>query len=105
MPTRFLLSLMTLACFTFIGCESSKSALTSAEWQAFEGEVVWVKTSRGFWAIEATKVGKINPLSMPEDLKVNGLKIRGEVKFYPEAASARNWGTVGEVRALKRIGK
>jgi|TARA_B110000438_G_C15665212_1_gene585748 hypothetical protein len=103
MHNRFLLSFLAIACFAFVGCETNDTASTSSEWHSFEGEVVWVKTSRGFWAIQTKKSGKINPLKLPEAFKVNGLKICGEVRLFPKAESARNWGTVGEVRAVERL--
>lgn len=103
MSTRFILCVLSLACFAFAGCNSNDVATKSTDWQSFEGEVVWVKTKRGFWGIQTTELGKINPLKLPEAFKENGLNIRGEVRLFPDSHSARNYGTIGELRGIERV--
>jgi len=98
---RRLLPLFLLATFAFSGCETTPTA--SQEWQAFSGEVVYVPKARGFWGIQARGIGKINPLSLPEEFHLDGLKISGEVLLQPDIVSAKRWGTVGEVRNLRKV--
>ena len=97
---RSILSLLALLTLVLLGgCETTSDA--AAEWQPFTGRVVYVSKLRGFWGIEARKLGKINPISLPEEFQVEGLIVSGEVLLQPDIMSAKRWGTVGEVRNLK----
>jgi hypothetical protein len=100
---RSFLFFLLLGSLVVTGCETNNTTQTATEWIPFEGEVVWVKTSRGFWALKTRKLGKITPLKLPEAFKVNELKVRGEVLLHPDAESSKNWGIIGEVRKMERV--
>lgn len=104
MTRKTLLPLALLFASLFlIGCETTSSKGAATEWQSFEGKVVYVAKYRGFWGIETRHQGRINPISLPEEFRVDNLRITGEVILRPDYASAKKWGVVGEVRNLEVV--
>lgn len=98
---RLLLLLLAFTGVLFTACESTPEA--STEWRAFEGEVVYIPKYQGYWGIKARGIGRINPMSLPTEFQHDGMQIAGEVLMRPDVASAKSWGTVGEVRNLRAL--
>ncbi|MFP4541891.1 MAG: hypothetical protein ACLFR7_09695 [Opitutales bacterium] len=96
---------LALCLLAVSGCETTSSRGTNlpTDWVSFTGTVEWVPKNRGFWGIRSEQFGRLNTLRLPEDMKQNGLRVRGEVLLKPQVHSARDWGTVAEVRNLETL--
>ena len=102
-PRPFVLIALTFAFLGLTACSSTQREAAIADWTPFTAEVVWNREQRGFWGLKVDGIGKVNPLSLPEAVQVNGMRIRGELRLRPDAVSMKNWGTVGEVRNVERL--
>lgn len=68
-----------------------------------EGTVVWVPIEGGFWGIESSDGHEYEPLNLPQEFMVNGLKVGFHGQLMKNWASMYQWGTVlqiGEIYTL-----
>ncbi len=57
------------------------------------GTVTYQNLETGFWGIVDVKGNKYLPINMPEQLKIDGAKVRCTVRKIDDVVSMAMWGT------------
>lgn len=68
-----------------------------------EGTIVWVQLEGGFWGIEAGDGKEYEPINLPKEFMVHGLKVAFTGQVMEDWASIYQWGAVLEVSTIQRI--
>ena len=68
-----------------------------------EGTIVWVELEGGFWGIEATNGHEYEPINLPPDFMVDGLKVQFTGKVMKDWGSMYMWGEVLEVGVISKL--
>lgn len=57
------------------------------------GTVTFQNLETGFWGITDTKGNNYLPVNMPEQLKIDGAKVRCTVRLMEDVVTIAMWGT------------
>lgn len=68
-----------------------------------EGTVVWVPIEGGFWGIEAVNGHEYEPINLPREFQVNGLKVAFQGQVMHNWGSMYMWGEVLDVGTIHRV--
>ncbi len=69
----------------------------------FVGTVRWRELEGGFYAIDADDGRKFEPLNLPRDFRVDGVRVRVTAKPRPDMASIHMYGTIVEIIRISRL--
>jgi len=105
---------MTAACFAVCagllsvsGCESTgvmRAQQTSTEIQNASGAIVAVRLDAGWWGIVpgADRGTRYAPDRLPDEFKVDGLRVIFSGRVKPVDPNVRSWGVPLELTAIRR---
>ena len=69
----------------------------------FKGTVRWRPLESGFYAIDADDGKKYEPINLPPQYRVNGLRVRVTAKKRDDMASINMYGTIIEIISISRL--
>ncbi len=75
----------------------------SVEIIAGRGRIVFLGFEGGFFGIEADNGEHYDPIDLPENYAVEGLRVKFIVKILSDVYSVHMWGYVAEVISIKKI--
>jgi hypothetical protein len=67
------------------------------------GTVVFLSFEGGFYGINGDDGRNYDPMNLPEDLRVDGLRVRFEAKQLKGRASFHMWGTIVELVHIQKL--
>jgi heat shock protein HslJ len=70
---------------------------------AFTGTVKWQTLESGFYAIDADDGKKYEPINLPSEYRVNGLRVRVTAKERDDMASINMYGTIIEITSISGL--
>ena len=100
MKTAFLGSMMAL-CALLIGCGSDRAAAN--EPLVFTGTVAWKTIETGFYAIDADDGQGYEPINLPAEYGVNGLRVQVTAKPRTDMASINMYGIIIEIIEISKL--
>jgi hypothetical protein len=68
-----------------------------------EGKVAHLPINGGFWGIIDDQGQEWRPVPMPEEIKIDGLKVKVEAREVEEAFSIFMWGTPVKIVSFEAI--
>lgn len=83
-----------------LGCESDGGGNENV---TFTGTVVWKPLESGFFAIDADDGRKFEPINLPREFAVNGLRVRVTARVRDDMASVNMYGTIIEITEIVRL--
>jgi len=99
---KTLLQIIMLGMLVFInGCDDDERS--SEETITITGTVIWKALETGFYGIDADDGEKYEPISLPSDFAVNGLRVRLTARKRDDMASINMYGTVIEIIQIERL--
>jgi hypothetical protein len=98
----FLLPILLLA--GVWGCDSDSSAAGAAgDTITFIGTVAFQPIETGFYAIDADDGRQFEPLDLPPEFAVDGLRVRVTARVRDDMASVNMYGTLIEITEIDRL--
>jgi heat shock protein HslJ len=73
------------------------------DYVAFVGTVKWQVLESGFYAIDADDGQKYEPINLPAEYQVNGLRVRVAARELDDMASINMYGTIIEIINISRL--
>jgi heat shock protein HslJ len=70
---------------------------------SFTGTVKWQPIESGFYAIDADDGKKYEPINLPSEYRVNGLRVRVTARKRDDMASINMYGTIIEIVSISRL--
>lgn len=67
------------------------------------GKVVYLSFEGGFYGIRGDDGRNYDPINLPEELRVDGLRVRFEAKEIKNQASFHMWGTIVELVHIQKL--
>ena len=67
------------------------------------GEIRYIELEGGFWAIISDDGEGYDVFNLPEDFKVEGLKVRFKVKKDDNLGGIHMWGTIVEILDIEKL--
>lgn len=96
-----LLASMLVVCTLFAGCDSDgKSDHGNV---AFAGTVKWKAIETGFYAIDADDGQGYEPINLPAEYRVNGLRVQVAANIRDDMASVNMYGIIIEIVDISRL--
>lgn len=69
----------------------------------FTGTVKWQALESGFYAIDADDGQKYEPINLPSEYQVNGLRVRVTARERNDMASINMYGTIIDITSISRL--
>ena len=98
---RAVVLVVAALCGMFVGCESDSSP--DSDNLAFTGTVKWQPLESGFYAIDADDGQKYEPINLPSEYQVKGMRVRVTAKERNDMASINMYGTIIEITSISRL--
>jgi hypothetical protein len=99
---RTLLQILIIVMLVFInGCYEDERS--SEETFTITGTVIWKALETGFYGIEADDGEKYEPINLPSDFAVNGLRVRVTARKIDDMASINMYGIIIEIIRIERL--
>ncbi|MFX1327632.1 MAG: hypothetical protein ACFE91_05740 [Promethearchaeota archaeon] len=67
------------------------------------GEIVFLSFEGGFYGIISNDGKHYDPINLPDEFKIDGLRISFTAKIRPDLVSLHMWGTIVELLSIKRL--
>lgn len=71
--------------------------------ESFSGTVRWLELEGGFWGIETTQGKQLLPMTLPEHVQKDGLKVQGKFRLLKDVMTIQMWGTPVEVTHIDAV--
>jgi hypothetical protein len=85
----------------FIGCNGDNSP--SDDSFSFTGTVAWKTMESGFFAIDGDDGQGYEPINLPADFSVNGLRVQVVARERTDMASINMYGKIIEIIEISRL--
>ena len=101
------LMVICAAALATLGCESAgamRAQQTSDELKDAKGAIVAVRADAGWWGIapDADRGTRYAPDRLPDEFKVDGLRVTFSGRVKPVDPNVRAWGVPLELTAIRR---
>ena len=93
-----LLVLFLISSIVLCGCISEKEATVGGI-----GTVTYVELEGGFYGIVADNGNHYNPINLPSNLKVDGLRVKFKGIVREDLQNIQMWGTLIELTHIEEI--
>lgn len=95
------LASLLLLCALFAGCDNDDKSDHGDV--AFAGTVKWKAIETGFYAIDADDGQGYEPINLPAEYSVNGLRVQVAAKTRSDMASINMYGIIIEITDISRL--
>ncbi|MBC8043144.1 MAG: hypothetical protein IAF08_06840 [Rhizobacter sp.] len=85
------------------GCNTSTTAIENGDSVSGIGTITYLNFEGGFYGIVADGEKKYDPVSLPEEFKQDGLKVKFDAQIKRGAMSIRQWGKIVEIRKIEKL--
>ena len=88
------------------GCEnetSSDNSTANSRTVAFTGTVVWVPIETGFYGLRSDDGRQYEPLNLPTDFQVDGLRVWVRGVERHDLVSINMWGTILDILKIELL--
>ena len=69
----------------------------------FTGKVVHLEIEGGFWGLKADDGKNYDPLDMPSQFEIEGMRVEATLRAEKDIATIHMWGTPVRVLEIKRV--
>lgn len=99
---RTLLQILMIGMLIFInGCNDEK--LSSEPTISITGTVTWKPLETGFYAIDADDGKKYEPINLPDEFAIDGLKVRVTARKLDDMVSVNMYGRIIEIILIEKL--
>lgn len=102
MNKRKLFVTLPLILFLILSIQSCKNPYSGQIVTGF-GRIVFLGFEGGFYGIKADDGSNYDPINLPHNFRIDGLRVRFAVKILPGMLSVHMWGTIVEIISIKKL--
>lgn len=94
-----LIIVIILSIGILLGC----SKQNPVNYENAKGQVTYINLEGGFYGIKTDDSKNLEPINLPDEYKIDGIRISFNYKQRTDLASYRMWGIIVELSDIKRI--
>ncbi len=83
--------------------DGGSQAVAEVDVESFSGTVRWLELEGGFWGIETAQGKQLLPMTLPEEVQRDGLKVQGNFRLLKDVMTIQMWGTPVDVTHIEAI--